>query len=50
MHSDGISERFDAKVLPELSFASAAAIAALLLSRYGKQHDDASCLVAKVVP
>ena len=50
MHSDGISERFDSKVLPELSFAPAATIAALLLSRYGKQHDDASCLVARVVP
>jgi serine/threonine protein phosphatase PrpC len=50
MHSDGISDRFDSNVLPELSFAPAATIAALLLSRYGKQHDDASCLVARVVP
>jgi hypothetical protein len=50
MHSDGISERFDSKVLPELSFAPPSTIAALLLSRYGKQHDDASCLVARVVP
>jgi serine/threonine protein phosphatase PrpC len=50
MHSDGISERFDRDVFPELGWAPAAKIAALLLSRYGKQHDDASCLVARMIP
>jgi hypothetical protein len=50
MHSDGISERFDRHALPELDWAPAAKLAALLLSRYGKEHDDASCLVARMVP
>jgi hypothetical protein len=50
MHSDGISERFDRDALPELGFAPAAKVAAVLMSRYGKQHDDASCLVARMIP
>ena len=50
MHSDGISERFHREVFPELGWAPAAKVAALLMSRYGKQHDDASCLVARMVP
>jgi len=50
MHSDGISERFDHEVFPELVYAPAAKIAKELLSRYGKDHDDASCLVARVMP
>ena len=47
MHSDGISEHFDSGSLPELAWAPAARVAALLLSRFGKRHDDASCLVAR---
>jgi len=48
LHSDGISEHFDSKSFPELAWAPAARVAALLLSRFGKQHDDASCLVARM--
>lgn len=50
MHSDGISERFDSTALPELVWAPATKLAALLLSRFGKHHDDASCLVARMLP
>lgn len=50
MHSDGISERFDLSALPELAYAPAQKLAALLLSRFGKHHDDASCLVLRMLP
>jgi hypothetical protein len=50
MHSDGISERFDLAAFPELGWAPSAKVAALLISRYGKHHDDVSCLVARVMP
>lgn len=48
MHSDGISERFDSISFPELVWAPAARVATLLLERFGKDHDDASCLVARM--
>jgi serine phosphatase RsbU (regulator of sigma subunit) len=48
MHSDGISERFDSTSFPELVWAPAARVATLLLERFGKDHDDASCLVARM--
>lgn len=49
MHSDGVSDRFDADAVPELNWAPASRLASLLVSRFGKSHDDASCLVARYV-
>lgn len=42
IHSDGISRRFD---LVAATGPSAEATAHILINRYGKPHDDASCIV-----
>jgi phosphoserine phosphatase RsbX len=44
MHSDGLSSRMDLQ--PHKALAPAA-LAAALLEQYGKQHDDASCVVIR---
>jgi phosphoserine phosphatase RsbX len=45
VHTDGISARFDDKLL---GVADTKRIAELLLSEHGKSHDDATCIVLRV--
>jgi hypothetical protein len=47
MYSDGISDRFRADDYPQLGYQRAKMVAENLLARFGKQHDDASCVVVR---
>lgn len=47
LHSDGVGTRFGADELPELYTGAAQSIAVALVERFGKSHDDASCLVVR---
>jgi len=48
MHSDGVSQRYTRESLPELHTGAAQTVAARLIERYGKQHDDAGCAVVRL--
>ena len=45
--SDGIRSSWDTRLVSRMSFRSAADIAQFVVQRFGKAHDDASCLVVK---
>ena len=47
MYSDGISDRFSMEDYPQIGYQHARTIATNLLARFGKQHDDASCVVVR---
>jgi serine/threonine protein phosphatase PrpC len=47
MHSDGIQEHFAAWECDTLLTGAAETIAANLVRRYGKENDDASCIVLR---
>jgi hypothetical protein len=47
LHSDGVSTRFD---LDGERYLDAQPLADLILGRYGKDHDDASCVVVRYAP
>ena len=47
MYADGISDRFRADDYPQLGYQRAKMVAENLLARFGKQHDDASCVVVR---
>ena len=45
--SDGIRSTWDTRLVSKMSFRSAEDIAHFVVQRFGKPHDDASCLVLK---
>lgn len=45
MYSDGVSDRFGLNDYPQLRTHGAAAVARGVVDRFGKEHDDATCLV-----
>ena len=47
MYSDGIRDRFELSDYPQLRYQAAATVARTLLDRFGKSHDDASCVVLR---
>jgi phosphoserine phosphatase RsbX len=47
MHSDGIKEHFELSGRPDILSGTAESIATALLEQFGKQNDDASCIVLK---
>lgn len=47
MYSDGIRDRFELSDYPQLKYQSAASIAKSLMDRFGKSHDDVSCVVLR---
>ena len=47
LYTDGLSERIDAKQYPQLWGHRAPAIARNLVMRFGKDHDDATCMVVR---
>ncbi|MHC5023936.1 MAG: ATP-binding SpoIIE family protein phosphatase [Planctomycetota bacterium] len=47
MYSDGISDRFVMNDYPQIGYQHARTIVASLLARFGKPHDDASCVVVR---
>ena len=50
MHTDGVSARFTAKDYPGLHQHPAQAIAGNIVQRFGKDHDDAACIVVRYQP
>ena len=48
--TDGVKERFSLNDLPAPRESSPASIARLLLRRFGKDYDDAACIVLKYKP
>jgi anti-sigma regulatory factor (Ser/Thr protein kinase) len=49
MYTDGISDRVSFDDYPQLRYQSAARIVETMLTRYGKKHDDATCLACRYV-
>jgi serine phosphatase RsbU (regulator of sigma subunit) len=47
MYTDGVKTHFDASEYPRLQTDSPQAVAANIVHRFGKLHDDASCLVMR---
>lgn len=45
LYTDGIKERFELEDYPQLRYQSASVIAETIVDRFGKSHDDASCIV-----
>jgi negative regulator of sigma-B (phosphoserine phosphatase) len=50
LYSDGIRDRFELSDYPQLQYQAAATVAKTLLERFGKSHDDASCVVLRYSP
>jgi negative regulator of sigma-B (phosphoserine phosphatase) len=49
MHTDGVKSRFAHRDYPHIVSDSAATAAAYVLKHFSKQHDDAGCIVLKVI-
>jgi serine/threonine protein phosphatase PrpC len=47
LYTDGLSERIDLQQYPQMRAHSAPAIARNLVNRYGKDHDDATCMAVR---
>lgn len=48
MHTDGISSQFDANDYPQILTDDARTIANNLISKFGKDNDDATCIVIRI--
>jgi hypothetical protein len=44
LYTDGVSDRFGIEDYPGLTFDEPATVAGAVVTRFGKQHDDAACL------
>jgi anti-sigma regulatory factor (Ser/Thr protein kinase) len=47
LYTDGIKERFEMEDYPQLRYQDSRTIAREIVTRYGKDHDDASCVVLR---
>lgn len=47
MYTDGVSNRFEADDMPEILYAPATRAARELVAKFGKRHDDASCIALR---
>ncbi len=47
MYTDGVSDRPSLADYPQLKYQSAPTIVETLVSRYGKRHDDATCIACR---
>ena len=47
LYSDGVSDRFDVEHYPQILYHSARAIARKVVDKFGKSHDDATCIVMR---
>ena len=48
LHTDGISSRLSYKDYPQLIQHSAQSAAQQIIKQFGKQHDDAGCIIVKI--
>jgi anti-sigma regulatory factor (Ser/Thr protein kinase) len=47
LYTDGVKEQFEIEDYPQLRYQDARTIARTIVTRYGKDHDDASCAVLR---
>ena len=47
LYSDGVSDRFDVEHYPQILYHNARAIARKVVDKFGKSHDDATCIVMR---
>jgi len=47
-YTDGVSDRFDASDYPGLRYDRATVVARTIVDRFGKAHDDATCIALRV--
>ena len=47
LYSDGVKEQFELTDYPQLSYQDSQTIARTIVTRFGKDHDDASCAVLR---
>ncbi len=47
LYTDGVSDRFELEDYPQMKVSSASDVARTIVKRFGKQHDDASCVVMR---
>lgn len=47
-YTDGVSDRFDASDYPGLRYDRATVVARTIVERFGKAHDDATCIALRV--
>jgi serine phosphatase RsbU (regulator of sigma subunit) len=50
LYTDGVSDRFEVDQYPQLLYESATSIARTVVRRFGKTHDDATCLALRYQP
>ncbi len=50
LYTDGVSDRFEVDQYPQLLYESAMSIARTVVQRFGKAHDDATCLALRYQP
>ena len=48
LYSDGIKERFELDDYPQLRYQKSRTIAKTVVERFGKDHDDAGCVVLRI--
>ncbi|MDJ0878874.1 MAG: ATP-binding protein/SpoIIE family protein phosphatase [Halieaceae bacterium] len=48
IYSDGISDRFELQDYPQILYQSADTIARTVVERFGKAHDDATCIALRM--
>ena len=48
LYSDGVKERFELEDYPQLRYQKSRTIAKTIVDRFGKDHDDAGCVVMRV--
>jgi anti-sigma regulatory factor (Ser/Thr protein kinase) len=48
MYSDGVKDRFEPEEYPQIRYQSAQRIARTLVERFGKPHDDATCIALRL--
>ena len=47
MYTDGIKDRFELADYPQMRYQSATTVARAIVDRFGKNHDDAGCIVLR---
>ncbi len=48
MYSDGVRDRFELEEYPQIRYQAAETVARTVVERFGKAHDDASCVALRV--
>jgi hypothetical protein len=47
LYTDGISDRASFDDYPQIRYQTTSTIAETIVTRYGKSHDDATCIVGR---